>query len=111
MQDLLNDLETELNEGDLDKVPLVIDRVLNTPNNVRQNMYSAVEFVQPDGTGNAKQTARETVSALPPPRLPPWPCDCSSDPCVDDLIGCNYALVHLVVPALTDCMRLREWLD
>lgn len=60
MQSLLDDLAVEVEKGDLQSVALVVDRVLNRPNNVRRNLYSAIEYID----SSKRQPARESVGAL-----------------------------------------------
>ena len=59
VQALLDDLAEEVEKGDLGSVALVVDRVLNRPNNVRRNLYSAIEFI----ASGKRQPARESVGA------------------------------------------------
>jgi hypothetical protein len=57
MQALLDDLAVEVEKGNPESVPLAIERILNRPNNVRQNLYSAIEYIE----NGKRQPAREAV--------------------------------------------------
>lgn len=67
MQALLDDLAVEVEKGNLDSVQLVVERILNRPNNIRKNLYSAIEYVN----SGSRQTARESVGTLSVRGRPP----------------------------------------
>lgn len=60
MQSLLDDLAVEVENGSLDSVSFSVDRILNRPNNVRRNLYSAIESIN----AGTRQPAREAVGAF-----------------------------------------------
>lgn len=59
LQALLDDLAEEVAKGELDAVAIVVQRILEKPNEARKNMYTALEFVDP----GKRQAGREIVGS------------------------------------------------